>query len=98
MTQYDLPSLYQFLAHTPEQGLRKMLIDPKTFSEVHFNLMIKIVRAGDEAKFCSHAEKVDFPKIKMGPAEMKIKESFWQSLEAVCKSRGLLTSIKKAAA
>lgn len=98
MNQYDLPGLYEFLAHTPEQGLRKMLIDGKSFTEVHFNLMIKVVRAGDEAKFCGHAEKADFPKIKMGPAELKIKEGFWQSLESICKNRGLLTPVKKAAA
>lgn len=97
MTQYDLPGLYQFLAQTPEQGLRRMLIDGKSFTEAHFNLMIKVVRAGDEAKFCAHAEKADFPKVKMGPADLKIKESFWQSLETICNSRGLLTPVKKAA-
>lgn len=98
MSQYDVPSLYQFLLHTPEQGLRKMLIDNKTFSDAHFNLMLKIVRSCDEGQFTQHFEKCDFPKIKMGPAEMKVKEKFWADCVDVCKSRGLLNPAQKAAA
>ena len=40
MSQYDIPGLYDFLHQTPEQGLRKMLVDNKTFTEPHFNLKI----------------------------------------------------------
>jgi hypothetical protein len=98
MSQYDYAGLYQFLAHTPEQGLRKMLVDPKTFTDAHFNLMLKVVRAGSETDFCGHAEKSDFPKVKMGPAEMKIKEKFWTDLTTVCSSRGILGPAQKAAA
>jgi hypothetical protein len=98
MSQYDVPSLYQFIIQTPEQGLRKMLVDNKTFTEVHFNLMVKVARACDEAKFTEHFEKCDFPKVKMGPAEMKIKEKFWADCVTVCKSRGLLNPAQKAAA
>lgn len=98
MSQYDLPGLFQFLSGTPEQGLRKMLIDPKVFSDAHFNLLIKILRTGDEASFCTHADKADFPKIKLGPAEVKIKEKFWNDLFAICKSRGLLNPAQKVAA
>ncbi|MEK2688921.1 hypothetical protein [Bdellovibrio sp. GT3] len=90
MSQYDVPGLYNFLAHTPEAGLRKMFVDGKAFTETHFNLMMKIVRAGDEAKFVEHFEKQDFPKIKMGPADVKIKEKFWNEAIAVWDSRGLL--------
>lgn len=97
MSQYDVSSLYQFLLHTPEQGLRKMLIDPKGFTDVHFNLLLKIVRSCDEAAFTQHFEKTDFPKIKMGPAEQKIKDQFWASCVSCFNSRGLLTPAAKAA-
>lgn len=98
MSQYDYPGLYQFLAHTPEQGLRKMLVDQKSFTDAHFNLMLKIVRGCAEPDFCAHAEKADFPKVKMGPAEMKIKEKFWNDLVQMCSSRGILGPAQKAAA
>ncbi|MES3037110.1 MAG: hypothetical protein V4736_04310, partial [Bdellovibrionota bacterium] len=61
MSSFDTKELYSFLLHTPEQGLRKMLIDQKSFSEVHFNLTMKIVRGCTEAQFSSHFEKGDFP-------------------------------------
>lgn len=90
MSQYDLSSLYQFLLHTPEQGLRKMLVDNKPFTEVHFNLMLKVVRACGEAEFATHFEKEDYPKIKFGPAETKIRERFWKDCVQSFNSRGLL--------
>lgn len=98
MGQYDTSSLYSFLLHTPEQGLRKMLVDNKPFSESHFTLMLKIVRNCNETQFGEHFEKTDFPKIKMGPAEMKIKEKFWSDAVTTFKSRGLLNPAQKAAA
>lgn len=98
MSQYDYAGLHQFLLHTPEQGLRKMLVDQKSFTDVHFNLMLKIVRGCSEADFSLHAEKGDFPKVKMGPAETKIKEKFWGDLTTVCNTRGLLSPAQKAAA
>ena len=98
MSQYDYAGLYQFLAHTPEQGLRKMLIDQKTFTEAHFNLMMKVVRGCPEAEFCAHAEKADFPKVKMNANDQKIKEKFWADLTTVSASRGVLGPAQKAAA
>ncbi len=90
MSQYDIPGLYDFLHQTPEQGLRKMLVDSKSFTEPHFNLMIKILRACNQTQFSEHFEKSDFPKIKLGPAEIKLKEKFWADCVVIWKSRGLL--------
>lgn len=90
MSQYDLKSLYDFLRQTPEQGLRKMLVDGKPMTDVHLNLMLKIVRACKEEEFAGHFEKEDFPKVKMGPAEQKIKEKFWKDCVQSFNSRGLL--------
>ncbi len=98
MSSYDYAGLYQFLHQTPEQGLRKMLVDQKSFTDLHFNLMLKIVRGCTEADFAMHAEKADFPKVKMGPADHKIKEKFWGDLTTVCSSRGILGPAQKAAA
>ncbi len=90
MSQYDTAGLFQFLSQTPEQGLRKMLVDQKPITDAHFNLLLKVVRAGAEAQFCEHFEKKDFPKVKMGPAEQKIKDKFWDDCIAACLTRGIL--------
>ena len=91
MSQYDVPGLYSFLVHTPEAGLRKMLVDGKPMTDVHFGLMMKIVRACNETQFCEHFEKQDFPKAKFGPAEIKLKEKFWGECMTTWNNRGLLT-------
>ena len=90
MSQYDLNSLYEFLLHTPEQGLRKVLVDNKTMTDIHLNLLLKVVRGCKMEEFVGHFEKEDFPKIKMGPAEQKIKEKFWKDCTASFSARGLL--------
>ncbi len=90
MSGYDMPGLYQFLAHTPEQGLRKMFVDQKPMTDAHFSLLLKVVRAGGENEFCTHAEKSDFPKVKLSPGETKIKESFWGDCFKTFQSRGIL--------
>ena len=90
MSQYDTQSLHDFLFHTPESGLRKMLIDRKTMTDVHCNLLLKIVKATNAETFGAHFDKQDFPKLRMGPAEEKIKEKFWSDCVATLKERGLL--------
>jgi hypothetical protein len=91
MSQYDLSSLYDFLLHTPEQGLRKMLVDSKPMTDVHFGLLLKVVRGCKVEEFSAHCEKEDFPKIKFGPAETKLKEKFWKDCMTAFTSRGLLS-------
>jgi hypothetical protein len=93
--QYDVPGLFDFLTNTPENGLRKMLVDNKVFTDVHFSLLIKVIRASDSAKFCEHVEKTDFPKIKFGPAEIKLKEKFWNDCFTYISSKGLLNPAQK---
>jgi len=90
MSEFDTKGLYEFLAHTPEQGLRKMLVDQKPMTDAHFNLLLKVVRAGGEAEFAEHFEKADFPKVKFGPAEQKIKDKFWADCIVTFKARGIL--------
>lgn len=90
MSEFDTSGLFQFLSQTPEQGLRKMLVDQKPMTDVHFGLLIKVVRACDETTFKEHFEKKDFPKVKMGPAETKLKDKFWDECITTFKARGIL--------
>ncbi|HEY8270681.1 MAG TPA: hypothetical protein VIG33_07305 [Pseudobdellovibrionaceae bacterium] len=93
--QYDVPGLFDFLTNTPEAGLRKMLVDNKAFTDVHLSLLMKVVRACDVAKFCEHVEKTDFPKVKLGPAEIKLKEKFWNDSFTWLATKGLLNPAQK---
>lgn len=90
MSQYDTNSLYEFLLHTPEGGLRKMLVDKNKMTDVHFNLLLKVVRGCQAEQFSEHFNKQDFPKVRFGPAETKIKEKFWADCTAVLLDRGIL--------
>lgn len=88
---YDFNGLYQFLHQTPENGLRKMLVDPKTFTEVHFNLLMKTVRGCNEIEFCEHASKETLPKLRLNPNETKLKDNFWKECVKTCSARGILS-------
>lgn len=90
MSSYDTQSLYDFLFNTPEGALRKMLNDKKNMTDVHCNLLIKIVKSVPMDQFGEHFEKKDFPKVRMSPAEMKIKEKFWDNCVATLLERGIL--------
>ena len=90
MSQYDLSGLYDFLQHTPEQGLRKMLVDSKPMTDVHFSLLMKVVRGCKLEEFSENFDKETFPKLKMGPAETKLKEKFWKDCVQTFSARGLL--------
>jgi hypothetical protein len=97
MSQYDVSSLYDFLTQTPEGGLRKMFIDNKTFTEGHFNLLMKVVKGCNAEQFKGHFEAKDFPKVKMGPNDLKLKEKFWADCITIWGARGLLSPAAKAA-
>jgi hypothetical protein len=90
MSQYDVQGWFQFLSQTPEQGLRKMLVDNKPMTDAHFSLLLKVVRAGDEAKFVENFEKKDYPKVKLSPGEQKIRDKFWDDCVTACTARGIL--------
>lgn len=88
-SQYDASSVYQYLIHTPESALKKMLITPQ-FTPMHFNILFKIVRAGSEGDFCDHFYKCDFPKAKFSAQEIGLKETFWEKCVAALNQHGLL--------
>lgn len=94
---YDGAALHQFLNQTPESGLRKLLIEG-TFTQSHFNLLLKIVRQTDETTFAKHFTALDFPKLKYNANEINLKEKFWDDCIKVCNQRGLLSETIKTAA
>ncbi len=96
-TNYDANLVHEFLTHTPESALRKMLID-KNFSEVHFNMFMKILRSTNESQFCEHFYKSSYPKAKFNANEINLKEKFWDSCIAALNSHGLLSPAQKVAA
>lgn len=96
-TNYDANLVYQFLTQTPESALRKMLTD-KNFTEIHFNMLIKVLRASNEAQFCDYFYNSTYPKAKFNANEINLKEKFWSDCVACLNSRGLLSPAQKVAA
>ena len=90
MSQYDTHSLYDFLVHTPEGGLRKILVDKKNMTDVHCTMLIKIAKSCPADQFAEHFDKQDFPRLRFGPAELKLKEKFWEQCTATLLDRGVL--------
>lgn len=90
MSQYDTHSLHDFLLNTPEGGLRKILVDRVKTTDVHCGLLIKVARACNAEQFAEHFNKQTFPKLRMGPAEEKLKEKFWGDCTTMLLERGLL--------
>jgi hypothetical protein len=96
-TNYDANMIYQFLTQTPESGLRKMLID-KSFSDLHFGMLMKIVRSSPEPQFCDHFYNSTYPKAKFNANEINLKEKFWGDCVVALNSHGLLSPAQKIAA
>ncbi len=96
-TNYDANLVYQFLTQTPESALRKMLVD-KSFSEIHFNMFMKIIRASNESQFCDYFYNSSYPKAKFNTNEFNLKEKFWGDCINCLNSHGLLSPAQKIAA
>lgn len=95
MSQYDYEGLFQFLHQTPEKGLRQMLVDKQAFTDVHFGLLMKIVKTCNQESFVGHIEKGDYPKIRFGNAEEKVREKFWKDCHTWFLQRGILSTTTK---
>jgi len=96
-SNYDANLVYQFLINTPESALRKMLID-KSFTDVHFNMLVKVFRNANESQFCDHFYNSTFPKAKYNGNEINLKENFWNDCIKALNSHGLLSPAQKVAA
>jgi hypothetical protein len=93
----DIASVFQFLKDTPEGPLRKMMVGAD-LTENQFRLFLKVVRGCPEPIFIEMFKAEDFPKIRMTPAELPMRETLWP----ICKKKlavlGLLAASTKAAA
>ncbi len=85
-----LRGLYQFLRSTGEAPLRKMVV-ANTFTENHFQILLKIVRGTSEDEFLSHCRQQDFPKVRLSPSQAALKETFWSKCMEACEKVGLIS-------
>lgn len=92
----QITSLYEFLLHTGEGNLRKMLCD-KSMSDGHLRFLLKIVKMSPKDAFINHLEQGTFPVMKFNALEMSMKEKFWNTCCVTFESRGLLNKAKAAA-
>lgn len=91
MNSNEVKTVYEFLLHSPEAGVRRMLMDQMNFGDSYVRMALKIVRACKADEFAAHFEQGDFPRMKMGPADLEIRDSFWPHFKATLESRGLLS-------
>ncbi len=91
MSQYDTDSLYQFLTSTPEKGLKSILID-KQFTEIHFNILMKMTRSVNQDQFGVIFSKQEFSKVRFNDKENLVKPKFWKDCESCLNARGLLSA------
>lgn len=92
----DLNSVYGFLRSTGEGNLKKMLVGGK-MTDMHFRMLIKIVRGCSEDDFIKCLEQASFPKVKFNGPEMEAKETFWPIALQSLGNVGLLQPAKQAA-
>ena len=95
-TDQDVQSVLGFIKSTPEGSLRKMMISGD-LTQVHFQLLMKFAKNGTESDFVQAFQSETMPKIRLSPAEIKIKENFWPICKSKLAATGLL-SINKAKA
>ena len=95
-TNEELSSLYEFLSHTPEGGLKKMLVEGE-FTEAHLRILLKLAKGGgDQSSFIDAFEKEDLSKIKLSPKEAPLKAQFWKHCKGRLTSVGLIGKPKAA--
>lgn len=94
----DVSGVLEFIKSTPESSLRKMLMAGE-MTEVHFRLLMKIAKQGAESDFVAAFQSDTLPKLRLNPAEIKIKEHFWKVCKQKLAATGLLNinSVAKAA-
>lgn len=96
-SESDINSVYTFLKDTPEGPLKKMLVGGD-FSDGHFRMLLKIVRATNEAEFTEAFNGESIPKVRLTPAEYPLKETVWPAAKKKLMAVGLLgAEIKQAA-
>lgn len=91
-----LKGIYEFLKHTPEGSLRKMLCTGE-MTEAHFRLLLKLVKGGPDTDFIDAFSKNDMGKLRLNPKESPLRERFWAIVRERLATTGLLPTGGKAA-
>lgn len=92
----ELKSLHQFIRHTGEGNLKKMMTGGR-MTDVHTGLLIKVARACNEDEFATHFEAGTFPRLKFTVNESAMKESCYGVFAEACAKLGLMTAPAKVA-
>ncbi|MGE3974162.1 MAG: hypothetical protein AB7F59_06525 [Bdellovibrionales bacterium] len=85
----DIASVYEFLLHTSEGNLKKMLVDNK-MTDTHLRMLLKVVKTCNLEQFRMCYQKQEFPKVKFSASESNLKETFWDCCAKTLQSRGLI--------
>lgn len=95
-SQDELMSIYTFMKSTGEGNLKKMLVSGK-FTELHFKVLMKIVRSCKDTEFADHWINNTFPRLKLAGPEIAVKEALWGLSVDAFVTVGLLNKTAKAA-
>lgn len=93
----DISSVYNYLVHTPEGPLRKMLVD-SNMTDTHIRLLAKLAKGAPESEFAECFMAENFGSLRLSAAEIKIREHFWGTCKMRLESLGLLASSMQKAA
>lgn len=93
----QITSLYDFLLHTGEGNLKKMLVD-RNMTEGHLRFLLKVVKTCNSKAFADHLSNNSFPVMKFNALEMSMKEKFWSTCCNTLEARGLLNKSMQQAA
>lgn len=91
----EINGVHEYLLHTPEGPLKKMLVGPK-FTENHLRMALKVARGCSAEEFATHWEAGTLPKMKWGNSELPLREGFWNEFGIVCAGMGLVGQQKAA--
>ncbi len=91
-----LKGIYEFIKHTPEGSLRKMLCTGE-MTDAHFRLLLKLVKGGSDTDFIDAFNKSDMGKLRLNPKESPLRDRFWAIVRGRLAATGLLPTGGKAA-
>lgn len=91
-----IKGIYEFLKHTPEGSVRKMLCTGD-LTDAHFRLLMKLVKGGPDTDFVDAFTKKDMGKLRLNPKESPLRDRFWDIVRARLSATGLLPTGGKAA-
>ncbi len=84
-----IKGIYEFLKHTPEGSVRKMLCTGD-LTDAHFRLLMKLVKGGPDSDFIEAYHNNSMAKLRLNPKEAPLRDTFWNIVRARLVATGLL--------